>query len=918
MKTIKLLLLGVFASFISAHAVPAKRGFFTYTQPDGSVIRASLAGDEFGHYYLSDDNVPMLRDSNGYFRYAIISPDGQISLSTLKARNKEQRSEEARELTAALNQEAFRAAFTRQINLTKGRRTKAKAAPQQGLGLFTSNYPRTGTVRSLVMLVEYSDVKFKIDDPSDYFMRLFNENGFSDYSGTGSVRDYFTDQSNGKFDIHYDVFGPVTLAGKRSYYGSNNSFGDDSNPEGMVREAAELLKNEIDFSQYDYDNDGRIDNIFIVYAGEGEADGGPAESVWPHAFEITNGKTYNGKKLYGYCCVNEWQHYTGRPAPIGTFVHEFSHVMGLPDLYNTNNSNASYTPGAWSVLDYGPYNNDGCTPPAYSAFERNAMGWLDPKVLTGAATIALEEIQKSNTCCLIPTEKTSEFFLLENRQQTGWDKYIPGHGMLIWHVDFVQRIWDTNAVNNTAGHQYVDILEAGGIANNISDETMALYAFPGPANNTSVTSETTPALVSWSGESINLPITGIAENDGIITFDVDGGNIELEAPAAPALSASADGSLHIEWEAVDFATGYLLDIYTKDNGTVKPHAIYTGFTTGNTTSFTAAGMKGETEYFVTLRATRGSNLSPSSPESSIVTPAIDFVYLKPITLDGTAPECDDISLSWEAVEGATDYILSVEKETSAGTSSQTVDFGSGRSTLTLPDGWTWSGTLSDCYGSNSTRYYGETYPSLKFRTDGATLTSPVFDTAVKKVSFWTRGASANHNNTVDLEGRADPTAEWQTIGSYTPADYNSTATTLSYPTDAGLRQIRIRYNRTSTGNVALDDLTITLTDKAFEPLDNLQGLRTGNVTSYMINVPDGIEKIRFFVTAIDARERRSLTSEPGTIVIGNNSAVSEIEMPDKDDADTEYYNLQGIRIANPTSGIYIRRTGCRTEKVIIR
>lgn len=145
------------------------------------------------------------------------------------------------------------------------------------------------------MLVEYSDVKFKIDDPSDYFTRLFNENGFSDYGGTGSVRDYFTDQSNGKFDIHYDVFGPVTLAGKRSYYGSNNSFGDDSNPEGMVREAAELLKNEIDFSQYDYDNDGRIDNIFIVYAGEGEADGGPAESVWPHAFEITNGKTYNGK-----------------------------------------------------------------------------------------------------------------------------------------------------------------------------------------------------------------------------------------------------------------------------------------------------------------------------------------------------------------------------------------------------------------------------------------------------------------------------------------------------------------------------------------------------------------------------------------------------------------------------------------------
>lgn len=917
MKPIKLLLLGILATAISAGAVPAKRGLFTYTQPDGTTIKAGIVGDEHGHYYLSDDNLPLLRDNDGFFRYALTNSDGKIELSTLKARNSAERTAQDRAITATIDPQAFRIAFSDRINTAKAQRARAKSAPQQGLGLFTGNYPRTGTVRSLVMLVEYKDVKFTIDDPADYFTRLFNEKDFSDYGGTGSVRDYFTDQSNGKFDIHYDVFGPVTLVANRSYYGGNDSDGYDTNPEEMVREAAELLKNEIDFSKYDYDNDGNIDNIFIVYAGEGEADGGAAETVWPHAYEIRNGKTYNGKKLYGYCCVNEWQHYSKRPAPIGTFVHEFSHVMGLPDLYNTKNSNATYTPGSWSVLDYGPYNNDGCTPPAYSAFERNAMGWLDPQVLTGSTSVTLEEIQKSNQCCLIPTENSNEFFLLENRQQTGWDKYIPGHGMLVWHIDFVQRIWDYNTVNNSSSHQYVDIVEANGTANNVSDATMSKYTFPGSSNKTSITANTSPALVSWGGVGIDLPITDITEADGIISFDVDGGSIELATPQAPVLKASDNGSINIAWKAVEYATDYRLDLYTHVNGSPVPHDIYTDYSTGNTTSFTIEGLEGETEYTVAIRAARGSNRSQTSPESSIVTPAIDFIYLKPIALNGTYSDNNNITLSWNAVKGAVDYILTVENETSGGSSTQTIDFGSGHSSVTLPEGWTWSGALTDCYGSNSTRYFGDAYPSLKFQTNGATLTSPVFDNIVKGISLWTRGASANHTNTIDIEGRSSSADDWQAIASYKPADYNGTAATLSYPSDAGYRQIRIRYNRPASGNVAIDDIVITTSDKKFEALPSLQNIHTGAVTSYVISIPEVSEKIRYTVTAVDAKNRNSRTSEPAIIQLEGNSGVSVIAPADSD-LPVEYYNLQGIRVDNPTSGIYIRRTGSRTEKIIIR
>ena len=910
MKTFKLLLLGLLATALSAGAVPARRGLFTYTQPDGTTIKASIVGDENAHYYLSDDKLPMLRDADGFFRYAVTAADGQITLSEIKACNSAERSEQARELTAKIDTETFSKAFAAKARASKIRRSRAQAISQQGLGLFTGNYPRTGTIRALVMLVEYSDVKFTLEDPVDYFSRLFNEEGFCDYNGTGSVRDYFMEQSSGKFDIHYDVLGPVPLSGKRSYYGTNNSYGDDIYPEQMAIEAVEYLKDNIDYSRYDYDNDGNIDNIFIVYAGEGEADGGPDETVWPHASEIINGKTYNGKTLFGYCCVNEWQHYSDRPAPIGTFVHEFSHVMGLPDLYNTYNSNATYTPGTWTVLDYGTYNNDGCTPPSYGAFERNAMGWLSPRVLTRPDHIVLEDIQKSNDCCLIETEKTNEFFLLENRQQTGWDKYLPEHGMLIWHIDFVQRIWDSNSVNNTQSHQYVDIEEASGLANNFSDASMSRYTFPGPTDNTSFTAETSPALVSWSGKSIDLPITGIDEVNSTITFDVAGGI----APDAPELSAGTDGSILIKWNKIEYADGYLLNIFTRVNGTIKPHRIYTDYKTGNTDSFTATGMDSETEYFVTIRATMGRNTSAMSPESSIITPELDFIYCRPLANSGTADNCNNILLSWNHLKGAINYILSVEKATFEGTTTHTVDFGTEQSTITLPEGWSWSGSLSNCYDNSSTRFYGNAAPALKLNADDATLTSPLFNSHIKNIALWTRGASNKTGNTVYIEGHNGDV--WQIIDSYAPVDYYGYGSTLSFSPEARHRQFRIRYSRPYAGNVALDDIEVTIANTSYPTIADLQNIITGNINSYTISLPAETESIRFSVIAVDANGRHSLASEPATIIINDNTGISDMIAPDSGTT-AEYYNLQGIRITNPGNGIYIRRTGSRIEKVLV-
>lgn len=586
MKRVILLAVGLLSVLAAVYAVPAKRGFNRYVQPDGSIVAARLVGDESGHYYVSEDGCPMLMDSLGTMCRAVIE-NGIISVGTPVGRSGASRSS-----TEVITTDDFAKAFRDAVRekrihpVVNGPSAIAggDGLPQNGLGLVTGSYPRRGKVRSLVFLVEYSDVEFNTPDPEQYFDSLFNQAGFCENGGTGSVRDYFLQQSGGLFDIHYDIYGPVRLSNKRSYYGGNSGTGGaDVRPREMVLEAVEALKDKIDFSQYDFDKDGCVDNVFVVYAGEGEASGGPAESVWPHSWAVGGTHIYNGKRLYGYCCTNEWNT-NGKPAPIGTFVHEFSHVMGLPDLYNTDDSRVSYTPGRWSVLDYGPYNNEGNTPPAFGAFERNAMGWLVPRTFRTSGVYQLEDIQKSNDCILIQSSDVNEFFLLENRQKTGWDAYLPGHGMLVWHVDFNQSIWDRNVVNNNASHNYVDIIEACGTADNYDMSVMGGYPFPGTSSVTDLSSYTDPALKVWRGNPVDVVIYDIDEADGVVSFHVER-DFRYETPEALDGVAESASDITLRWRALEYAARYYLTVGYEEAGTVVPFAGYDGLDVGKVTEY---------------------------------------------------------------------------------------------------------------------------------------------------------------------------------------------------------------------------------------------------------------------------------------------------------------------------------------------
>lgn len=821
MKLFKPLLAAVALSSIAfcADAIVAKRDVRTVTQPDGTTLRVRLVGDEAMHFLMTEDGT-LLVENEGVFTYADINDKGQIlSTGTLAAEKTP-----VKALGKTLNiKDVDIEALEVKRNVAQRRAqsyvpytqtaTGKSRAPQTGVGLVSSTYPRTGSPKGLVILVQYSDVKFTHPNPAQYFGDMVNKKGFNEYGAIGSALDYFTEQSGGKFIPSFDVLGPVTLSNKRSYYGGNDSYGDDKNPQTMVTEACRQLDSTVDFKQYDTDGDGLIDNVFVFYAGLGEADGGPAESVWPHSWDVRHAGAnvkLDGVTLAHYACSNEWDSHYNRPGGSGTFIHEFSHVMGLPDLYSTGKSMLSCTPGSYSVLDYGPYNNKGLTPPNYGAYERNAMGWSEAIVLDGPITLTLGPVS-TNEFALIPTSKNTEFFLLENRQNTGWDAYIPGHGMLIWHIDYNASVFSSNEVNNISSHQYVDIEEANSNANNLNTTAMAGWTFPGTSKKTSFTSSTKPALKNWAGVAINMPITNITEDGIYVTFDAAGGGRSLAAPV------------------------------------------------------------------------------PTTP--------------------APAPDEKHFTAQWDAVEGATDYLITVTASDGGPGGNEGCAFDNSE----LADGWTMSTSPLTTYATATN--YGSSAPSLKFSTNGQCLTSSEIPGNISKIEFWAKGQTSSGSTNLLIEGLANGT--WTEIATYTPKNLKAENIEITDIPD-GVRQVRFTFNK-DKGNLAFDDVVITYGGRVMT-LPDYNETSTGGKTTYRVDkLAEGYDTYTYTVRATDGKVK-SKASEPVTVKVSAMSGVGDIAV-DKDDinAPVRYYNLQGVEIKSPAPGtIYIERRGAKARKVIFK
>lgn len=551
------------ASFLGvscAWSVPALRTPISVVQPDGSVVELHKVGDEHFHLLLTDDDC-IVAEHNGAFEFARVLPDGSISPSGVPASSSMFRSADADKVATRLSD-------LDPLLLNRISSRSSLRQPMLGPGRISSSFPATGDANVLVVLVEFKDVKFNLPDPYAYVDGMLNTEGFSDFGATGCAKEYFHTNSSGTFKPHFNVFGPVTLPNDMAYYGANDVFGNDVRPDQVVVDAAKLIDDSVNFADYDMDGDGYVDNIFIIYAGQGEATYGGADTIWPHSGDLLNHAVYevfDKKVINHYACCNEWL--SDRPDGVGTFIHEFSHVIGLPDLYSTAGGRLSATPSSWSVLDYGPYNNGGCTPPNYSAYERYAMGWTKPEVLSEARDLMLEELAASNSTCIIPVAGNSnEFFLIENRQQTGWDTYLPGHGMMVWHVDYNASAFEGNTVNNDAAHQRVDIIEANALADGFSADVMAGYPWPGTSGATHLGFSSTPRLAAWNGSDTGIDIDNIEETpDGRILAHINGGSGRLDPPASPS-GMEIGPMLSLSWLPVDDAESYEVRIFARYEG----------------------------------------------------------------------------------------------------------------------------------------------------------------------------------------------------------------------------------------------------------------------------------------------------------------------------------------------------------------
>ena len=489
-------------------AIPAKRIKRSLTLADGTTVMATLVGDENGHWYVDDKGKALTEDSMGVAHYI-----SQYELDS-RIRNKTER------MTMRNNSRKARLAKAKQMSsfITRG----SEETIYEGY---------TGKKKGLIILVNFTDKKFSFT--RNDFNALANEKGYNKNNAKGSVSDYFREQSYGKFELEFDVVGPYNLSKDMAYYGKNDEKDEDVLPGTMITEAVKLADKDVNFADYDWNRDGEVDQVYIIYAGYSEEQGGPAYTIYSHEWDLESAKYYNyggeGALLLDnvwintYACSSELKDYKGKKmCGIGTICHEFSHCLGFPDLYDTGNNNA-FGMSTWSIMDYGSYNDEGHRPCGYTSYERWLAGWLEPVELSATTTVTdMKPITEAPEAYIIYNDANhDEYYLLENRQFTSWDEAGYGHGLLILHVDYDKEIWEKNKINNVASHQRLTVFHAD---NDALYTTLAGDPYPGTSGNNSLTNSTIPSAKLFNANKdgkkfMGKPITDITESlNGYISF----------------------------------------------------------------------------------------------------------------------------------------------------------------------------------------------------------------------------------------------------------------------------------------------------------------------------------------------------------------------------------------------------------------
>lgn len=492
-----ILTLAFLSIVLTAGATPVLPGVWrNITLADGTTVMAEMAGDE---------NITFWRASDGSCYRP--NTDGKTFTRVSNALLQE-------ELTAVLKQKAMHA---KRIEAQMPKHAQAKNADKY-----------TGKKKCLVILANFADTKFKPEHTLDLYKQIINGTNYTnpELGFKGSVADYFKAQSGGQFEIDFDVVGPVDLPKGYAAYGKNDTSGRDQAElvYPMISDAVTLAKDLVtDWKQYDWDGDGMVEEVFVLYAGHGQATYPQnGDLVWPHKSQIDPVTVSDGVAVSVYACSCELGA-TEAIDGIGAFCHEFSHCLGLKDHYDING--IGYGTGYWDIMCLGCYNGNSFVPAGYNAYEKMFCGWQQPVELND------EPVQVDNIKALADGGDTyifyndathDEYYMVENRQKTGWDAELPGQGIIITHVDYDQDAWEYNQVNYVASRQRMVVIPADNDFGSSTDNKAA-DAWPYNGNN-SLSNYSRPAASVYNTNTdgsllINKFLMDMTQNsDGTVSF----------------------------------------------------------------------------------------------------------------------------------------------------------------------------------------------------------------------------------------------------------------------------------------------------------------------------------------------------------------------------------------------------------------
>ena len=538
-KPASLLLAALLLLCIDASAIRVRYSELTAVQPDGSAISLIASGDEHFHYLTTPDGKLVKRGEDGAFYYAYFDNDGTLRPTAFLA---------GKPAPASVLADAARFPQALISARVEARKRGLSAVPEEKnlMKRFLEAHPFAASSgasvkHGLIILAEFSDV------PHTYDKSRF-ENIIKG-SGDDTAVAYFNDQFGGGITFEFDIVDWVPLPSKQADYGANDSSGNDINPEQMVVDACLLADSSVDFSKYDDDGDGKVDNVFIWFSGKDEADdeANNPDCIWSHAYKLSYVRKsfdLDGVTIDSYACTSELMRTTYTTylmASIGTFCHEYSHTFGLPDLYDTDYAGSGGTgKGLWhslGLMDAGNQNNNGYTPPYYNAIDRHELGLSEGIPLTvGAHT--LEPVHLNGSYYIMHTSTPGEYFLFECRSARKWDAYCGGTGLVIYHIDQSMNTvlnksamvrWKDNTLNCVPDHQCADVIPA---APNASVVSQVFWPY---GTYKAYTPQGNPAFVFWNGSESPLALIDIRKSGESVSFTVT----DEFSPVPSVTSASA-------------------------------------------------------------------------------------------------------------------------------------------------------------------------------------------------------------------------------------------------------------------------------------------------------------------------------------------------------------------------------------------